>query len=201
MRATAKWTVAALGAVGAALLGTTPLAGLGRLANVGDTVAALAGLLLGLLGVTWAVWHTTEALTPPISALATLENPGLASLRTEIAKNPEAFFGPFGTSRAELAAARQLHEAVLTKLTVRALKAAAADARANASLAAALQQRLLEFVHVWQVRGALRRARLQTFVGLAVTAVGVVLFLTATSDSRPPTGQPCPAYPTLDGSP
>lgn len=54
-------------------------------------------------------------------------------------------------------------------------------------LAAARDQRgerhrppLLELIHAWQVRRALRRARVQTLLAFVAVVVGSVLFLLAT---------------------
>jgi hypothetical protein len=55
------------------------------------------------------------------------------------------------------------------------------DARANADLARLLQGRLVQLAQAWKVRTAVRRARRQTLAAAVVVAVGVVLFLVATS--------------------
>jgi hypothetical protein len=200
MRATAKWTVAAFGAVGAALLGAVPPAAFGKLDSVGDVLIAGSGLLLALAGVGWAIWHTADALTPPVTVLSTIDE--LPELRAKILGSPETFFGPFGDSVEELGAQRRLHAGVEANLEAalpgesdpvrrRAIEQALAAARANARQALALQTRLLEFAHAWQVRAALRRAQVQAAVGAGLTVLGVVLLLGAAVHL--PAGQPQPA--------
>jgi hypothetical protein len=58
-------------------------------------------------------------------------------------------------------------------------QAALADAQANATRARQVQRRLLAFIHAWQVRQALRRAQVQTFVGVAVCILGILVFMSA----------------------
>jgi hypothetical protein len=64
MRVTAKWIIGAAAAVGAVLLGGAPLAAIGKIHGIGSAAEALAGLVIGLAGVGWAIWHTAEALIP-----------------------------------------------------------------------------------------------------------------------------------------
>ena len=147
---------------------------------------------LGLAGVGWAIWHTTDALIPPATTLATLETPPLAELRAQIVADPAAFFGPFGSSAAQVQAACQRFETAAAQIAVmiaaepdagrqRILAQGQADALANAAQASARLRWLLSLAHAWRVRDQLRRARLNTFAAAAVAALGAVLFLVATS--------------------
>jgi hypothetical protein len=192
MRSTAKWTIAAVAAVGAALLGGAPLAAVGKVHGLGSAIEAFAGLALGLAGVGWAIWHTIDALIPPVTTLATLDTPQLASLRTQIAADPEAFFGPFGDSTAQLKAAAAAFDTAAAQIAVllaaepdparqRVLAQGQADALANAAQATARLRWLLSLAHAWRVRDQLRTARLHTFAGAAVAALGAVLFIASTS--------------------
>lgn len=199
MRATAKWTVAAFGAVGAALLGAVPAAAFGKLDTIGAVVTAGCGLVLALAGVGWAIWHTADALTPPVTVLSTIDE--LPELRAQIHGSPATFFGPFGGSVTELGAQRLLHATVGANLEAalpgetdaarrRAMEQALAAARANSRQALALQTRLLEFAHAWQVRAALRRGQIQAAAGAGVTVLGVALLLGAAVHA--PAGKPRP---------
>lgn len=192
MRSAAKWTIAAVAAVGAALLGGAPLAAVGKVHGFGSAAEAFGGLALGLLGVGWAIWHTTDALIPPTTTLATLDTPPLADLRAQIAADPRAFFGPFGTSVAQVQAAIQSYDTAAAQIAVllaagpdaarqRVLEQGQADALANAAAASGRLRWLLSLVHAWRVRDQLRAARLQTFGGAAAAALGAVLFIVATS--------------------
>ena len=67
------------------------------------------------------------------------------------------------------------------EIRARQLAQGIADAQANAANAGARLRWLLELAHAWRVRDQLRRARLQTFAGAVVTALGAVLFVAATT--------------------
>lgn len=192
MRSTAKWTIAAVAAVGAALIGGAPLAAVGKVHGLGSAIEAFGGLALGLAGVGWAIWHTTDALIPPTTTLAALQTPQLADLRARIAADPGAFFGPFGTSTTQVKAAVQRYDTAAAQIAVmiatetdatrqRVLAQGQADALANAAQASARLRWLLSLMHAYRVRDQLRTARLHTFAGAAVTALGAVLFIASTS--------------------
>ncbi|GAA4498622.1 hypothetical protein GCM10023191_044160 [Actinoallomurus oryzae] len=207
MRTTARWTIAAAAGVGALLLGGAPLTAIGKISGAGEAVLAFAGLVVALGGVGWAIWQTGEALMPRIATLDDLDDPALADLRATIARDPSAFYGPFGTSGADLRKAVAFHGTVAANLAVtaaaetdpvrvRLLDQALADARANTEAVRRLQDRLLEFVLAWKVRAAVRRARLHTLAAAAVIALGAVLFLGATHDAdadRPAHPAPSPS--------
>jgi hypothetical protein len=191
MRSTARWTIAALGAVGALLLGGVPLATTRDVHGAGSALQAFAGLVVALAGVGWAIWRTSEALTPQIAILGMLEDADVADLRAVIARDPAAFYGPFGDDPAALRSAGYRHDAIASRLAVecareddpakeRVLRQTLSDARANAALAQSLEERLVEFVHAWKVRGAVRRARLHTMAGAVAVVAGTLVFLTAT---------------------
>ncbi|POX51836.1 hypothetical protein C3489_19200 [Streptomyces sp. Ru71] len=195
LRATARWTIAATAAVGALLLGGGPLVAVGRIHGWQDAAAAFGGLALAVLGIGWAIWQTGEALTPRLATLADLSAPGMAGLREAVARDPSAYYGPYG-SLDELSAGRRLHEKVAAELAVRlareqdpdrtrVLQQGLADARANAAQAGALQQRLLTLIHAWSVRNAVRRARVHTLAAFVLVTLGAVLFLTATYEDTP----------------
>src|ERR687896_1897825 len=116
LRSTARWTIAAAGAVGALLLGGAPIAAIGKINDLGDAISAYAGLAIALAGVGWAIWQTTEALIPRIATLAQLDDPDMASLREMIIREPAAFYGPFGTSPRELRAAAALYDTAAANL-------------------------------------------------------------------------------------
>jgi hypothetical protein len=196
MRSTARWTVAAAAGVGALLLGGAPLTAIGKISGAGPAVLAYAGLVVALGGVGWAVWRTGEALMPRIATLADLDDPDLSDLRATMARDPSAFYGPFGAGPEDLRAAVTFHGTVAANLAVtaaaeadpvrsRVLAQALADARANADLARDLQGRLVEFALAWKVRNAVRRARLHTLAAAAVVALGAILFVSATHVKEP----------------
>ncbi|MHB9856643.1 hypothetical protein [Streptomyces sp. YIM S03343] len=194
MRAVARWTLMAVAAVGGLLLAGFPLAAVGKIRGRGDLLLAMGGLGLGIAGVFWAIWWTSEVLTPRFTSLRLLDSRALADLRAEIAAAPEAFFGPFGKTAVELEASCRTHATVAVRLTEllgrtsdegqrEALTCALAAAQANVRRSTARRRHLVELVHAWQVRTALRRARVQTLLGSLVVVVGAVLFLLATGRS------------------
>ncbi len=192
MRATAKWIIVALGAVGAALLGAGPLVAVGRIHGWGAAAVAVAGLLLGIGGVGWAIWRTADALMPLATTLSVLDSAELSGLRQLIEAQPRTFFGSFGTSVRELEGsayfwnAAAANAAAMLARQTDALKRqilvqGIADAQANAAQARARLIWLLELTQAWRVLHRLRRSRLHAFGGAAVAAIGGVLFILATS--------------------
>jgi hypothetical protein len=192
MRSTAKWTITALGAIGVALLGGGPLSAVGKIHGIGQAAEAFAGLVIALAGIGWAIWFTTEALMPPVTTLASIAEPELAGLRAQIAADPGAFFGPFGNSVDQLKNQCTFWQATAAQTSItlaieqddklkRMLTQALSDAEANAAQAAARLRWLLDFTHAWRVRDKLRRARVHAFCGAAVTALGAVTFVAATT--------------------
>ncbi|MFF3329855.1 hypothetical protein ACFYWX_09875 [Streptomyces sp. NPDC002888] len=191
MRATARWSVATTGAVGGLLLGGFPLTAVGKIHGATDVALAVGGLVVAVAGVAWALWTTGEVLTPRFTTLRSLADPALADLQAEIDAAPETFFGPFGRTAAQLEAACREHTAVAVQLAAllarerdeerrAGLTRGLADARANAANATARRRALLELVHAWQVRRALRRARIHTLLASVAVVAGAVLFLLAT---------------------
>jgi hypothetical protein len=208
MRAAAKWILAAAAAVGAVLLGGGPLTAAGKVHGPGGAALAYAGLVIGLAGVGWAIWHTADALIPPLTTPRSLETePALGELRDKVANDKEAFFGPFGASMSDLARELAFHRTVAGNLAdalaaeqdpvrQKVLADKLGDARATVAAIRRRSIALAELVHAWQVRARLRRARLHAFAGAAVAAAGAVLFLAATSTATAapvPVQSPVPA--------
>ncbi|MEU5157369.1 hypothetical protein [Glycomyces sp. NPDC021274] len=190
MRSTAKWMIAALGAVGASLLAAFPLGALNGVSNTTDLIWATIGLVLGISGVAYAIWRTAEALSPPITTLSSVNDDGLKTLRTLLDASPETFYGPFGNSVHDLVEKRRYYEHAvisISKLIASnedssqdlALQRALAEQESNARLARNLQKRLLEFAHAWQVREQLRKARIHAMAAVGVIIIGVVLIMIA----------------------
>ena len=203
MRTTAKWIIGAAAATGTALLGGAPLAAVGKVHTVGPAALAFGGLVIALIGVGWAIWHTAEALIPPATSLAALEQPHMERLRTQITADPAGFFGPFGNSVAEVEASCRRFDIAAAQLAImlaaesapdrqRILAQGMADASANASQARTRLRWLLLLAHAWQVRNLLYRARVHALAGGAAVALGAVLFITATSASTSAAKIPTP---------
>ncbi|MFN2494809.1 MAG: hypothetical protein ABR608_02705 [Pseudonocardiaceae bacterium] len=156
-----------------------------------------------IVAIGWAVWQTAEALTPHLTTIETLQDKRMSGLRIQIAHSPSVYFGPFGHSWQELSGELRRHREIAANL--RSAHASETDesrrarwtaaltaAEANIALATHLHYRLLSLIHVWQIRSAVRRARLHTVIAMLVVAVGAILFLTATADNPIPAALPTP---------
>jgi hypothetical protein len=93
LRSTAKWTLAAAGAVGAVLISGGPLVAVGQVHGIAHALLAGAGLAIALTGVGLAIWSTSKVLSPQLTTPATLRSRALEGLRKEIEKEPAQFFG------------------------------------------------------------------------------------------------------------
>jgi hypothetical protein len=97
LRSAAKWTLAAEGAVGAALISGGPLVAVGQVHGTGHALLAGAGLAVALGGVGLAIWFTSKVLSPRLTTPATLRSPALAGLRQVIEAEPAQFLGVMAT--------------------------------------------------------------------------------------------------------
>lgn len=201
MRAAARWTIGAVAAVGALLVGGGSLTAVGRIDDAGDLVAFASGMLIVIVAVGWAVWQTAEALTPPLTTIETLQDKRMSDLRIQIARSPFTYYGPFGHSWGELSGELRRHLEIAENLRSAHANetdpsrrtqwaAALAAAEANIALAKHLQTRLLSLIHVWRIRSAVRRARLHTLIAMLLATAGAILLLTATTDNPIPGAPP-----------
>jgi hypothetical protein len=193
MRTSAMWILGAIAAVGAALLGGGPLIAVGKIHSYDEAFSAFGGLALGLFGVGWAVWHVAEALIPPLTVPSSLDTePRLEDLRKLIAREPSAYYGPFGASMADLGAKLAFHSAVAASIDEaleterdkprrRGLRRHREGAEATVAAIELRMRYMLELAHAWRVRDELRRARRHAFAGGALAVVGALIFSVVTS--------------------
>ncbi|MFJ3666925.1 hypothetical protein ACIPSE_10765 [Streptomyces sp. NPDC090106] len=209
MRATAKWMVAAWAGVGAVLLAGVPLTVMRSAASTGRLLGALAGLVVALTGVGWALWVTSEALMPRLVSYRELGSPRFAEIKAAVEAEPELFLGPSAsggaTALGAFDTARTTHRQALRGITE--LLEAESDPTRRQALAAARRQavswvaddyarvsRLAALMYAWDVRAGVRRARVHTFVGCGLTLVGAFLLILATSsDAETADRTPAPA--------
>jgi hypothetical protein len=65
VRSAARWFIAGLGAIGVVLVAGSQLSSVGALApQEGRFWAAIAGVVLGLLSILWAMWRVVDVLAP-----------------------------------------------------------------------------------------------------------------------------------------
>lgn len=211
MRATAKWTLAAFGAVGVALISGGPLVAVGHVHGVAHAVIAGAGLVVALGGVGIAIWFTSKVLAPRVTTPTTLMSPKLDGFRTDVQKSPEDYFGVIATDVAGLLRhqkiavnlARQLAAEKDPKRRV-VLESYLMRATRNAERADPYVRWLLTAAHARLVAADLQRSRWWTLAGGVLVIIGAVLFFSVTGSSGPtyvpvvtttptPTSSPAPA--------
>ena len=187
LRAAERWTLAAAGVVGAALISGGPLVAVGQVHGVAHALIAGAGLVVALGGVGLAIWFTSKVLSPRLTTPETLRSPALAGLRRVIEAEPAQFFGVVATKVDDLL----LHQEVAVDLA-RQVAAEKDPARrrvierqlrrveGNAARAAPYVRWLLALAHVWRIEADLRRSRWFTLAGGILVVAGAVLFFSAT---------------------
>jgi hypothetical protein len=191
LRAAAKWIIAAFGTIGVSLVGGGPLVAVGRIHGLRDALIAGAALLIAITGVSLAVWKASQVLIPPVTTIATLNDPSLRRLRGMIDASPADFFGPTATGVADLLRHRDiaanLAQALRTETDPRRrqhLQHHARRATANLARTSPHLRWLLAMAHVWQIRSALRGVRVWCVLALVLITIGAVAFFTVTGGSR-----------------
>jgi hypothetical protein len=213
MRTTAKWTLAVVGAVGAALISAGPLAAVGQVHGFGHAVIAGAGLACALAGVMLAIWFTTRVLTPRLTTPAVFAeqektltvtskppffarptSTRLGRLTAVINQSPTYFFAELATSVDDLLARREntldgiqaVGEAIEAVAAPSApLEAQLARLQSDLARIDACFRSLISLAHAWLVEADLKRSRLWTLGGGLLVVVGAVLFFTVTGSSGP----------------
>lgn len=213
MRATAKWTLAVVGAVGATLISGGPLVAVGNVHGAVHAVVAGIGLLIALCGIGIAIWYTTDVLMPRLVTPATLladqpekprvlaiaarlgirERHPLDDLRAQISQSPEQVFGVLARDIPGLLRYRVLEVNVGRMLAAEkhdagrraVLERQLLRTSRNASRAEPYVGWLLLAAHAELVKAALRRSRLATMAGGVLVIIGAVLFFSVTGSSEP----------------
>jgi hypothetical protein len=207
MRATAKWTLAVVGAVGAALISGGPLVAVGQVHGLRDSVLAGIGLLCALAGVGLAIWFTSRVLMPRLTtpAVFTEQKTSLFTRKTSVRlakltglidNEPAYFFGELAASLSDLLARRvktldgvqKVAEAIATEgdpVTRRQLEMALSRLQSDLARIDACLRSLLPLAHAWQVEADLKRSRLWTLGGGVLVVAGAVLFFGVTGSSGP----------------
>src|SRR3984957_4848258 len=183
LRSAAKWTLAAQGAVGAALISGGPLVAVGQVHGTGHALLAGAGLTVALSGVGLAIWFTSKVLSPRLTTPETLRSPALAGLRQVIEAEPAQFLGVVATKVNVLLEHQEVAVDLARKVAAekdparrRLIHRQLRRAEANAARAAPYVRWLLALAHVWQIEADLRRSRWSTLAGGLLVVTGAILF-------------------------
>jgi hypothetical protein len=193
MRAAAKWTLAAAGAVGAVLISGGPLVAIGQVHGVYHAIIAGLGLVAALFGVGLAIWSTTKVLAPRLTTPATLTSPALAKFKEMVEAEPEQFFGGItrdvaGLLRHQVIAVRLVELRAAKKNDPREQALIATQlprVMRNAARADPYVRWLLTAAHAWLVEAELKRSRRWTLLGGMLVVAGAVLFFSVTGNSGP----------------
>jgi hypothetical protein len=190
LRSAAKWTLAAAGAVGAALVSGGPLVAVGQVRGLGHALLAGLGLALALAGVGIAIWSTSKVLAPRLTSRKTVMSAELASLRQEIEADPGQFLGLTATSVAGLFKRQDDHQQIAADLARQTAAEENARRRSqlegqlrrvqeNAARVGAYTRYVMGLAHVWQLQSDLARSRRFTLGGGLLVIAGAVLFFLA----------------------
>jgi hypothetical protein len=215
MRTTAKWTLAVVGAVGAALISGGPLVAVGQVHGAGNAVVAGIGLACALVGVMLAIWFTSRVLMPRLTTPAVFtkeerslsvtrkapffgwkKSVKLAGLTSSIDGDPSYFLGELATSVNGLLARRvntldgiqKVGEAIAAganPAVVAQLEVLLARLQSDLARIDACFRSLLSLAHAWLVEADLKRSRLWTLGGGVLVVAGAVLFFSVTGSSGP----------------
>jgi hypothetical protein len=199
MRAAAKWTLAASGAVGAALISGGPLVAVGKIHGALHAVLAGLGLAIALSGVGIAIWFTSRVLVPRLMTPAVLKNarrPELAMLKKLIDAEPTEFFDIAATSVDGLfARQQQLREnaASLARQISREkdpqrhtmYQNQIRRVEKNRERVGRYVQYVLALGSAWQIKADLELSRKWTLAGAMLVIIGAVLFFISTSNNEP----------------
>lgn len=187
LRSAARWTLAAAGAVGAALVSGGPLVAVGRVHGAFDAFLAVLGLTVALTGVGLAIWMTSRVLEPWLTTPEDLLSTEFAGLRHQVEHDPAWFFGYVATTVEELLsyrviAVRLARQYASEKEPARRkrLEPVLREVEQDAGRAEPYVRGLLATAHVWRIDAELRRSRGYTMLGAGLVVLGALLFFTAT---------------------
>lgn len=183
LRTTAKWTLAAAGAVGAALISGGPLVAIGNVHGLAHALLAGLGLVLALAGVAISIWSTSRVLAPRLTTVQTLTSPKLAGLRKALGIDQDGVAQILERPGRERQIATSLAQQAVAPGNRRrrpGLEYHLHRVNDNASQADTDARRLLALGHVWQIEADLRLSRRCTLGGGLLVVAGAVLFFVAT---------------------
>jgi len=186
LRTTAKWTLAAAGAVGAVLISGGPLVATGQVHGYDHALLAGLGLLCALIGVAIAIWSTSRVLAPRLTTAGMLTTSRkLATLRNRLDLDEDqvqAILARPAQERARAASLARQASAPKNRRNRPTVEYHLRRVNENAARAEANARRLLALAHAWDVQADLRVSRWFTLAGGLLVIVGAVLFFQATGN-------------------
>lgn len=186
LRTTAKWTLAAAGAIGAVLISGGPLVAIGQVHGRDHALLAGLGLLCALIGVAIAIWSTGRVLAPRLTTAEMLTTSRkLATLRNRLYLDEDqikAILARPAQERARAASLARQASAPKNRQNRPTVEYHLRRVNENAARAEANADRLLALAHVWDIQADLRVSRWCTLTGGLLVVAGAVLFFLATSN-------------------
>jgi hypothetical protein len=194
VRSVVKWIAAAFGALGAGLIGTAPLGGIADINNSVQRIVALAFGALALAAVGYIVWKATALLTPTTLTLRMVaKQREFQALRQQIAADPTAYLGQWGSNVADFIENRDTDYRALANVDRLILTLPSADPFLKTLIAerpslvertlacGKVTRRLLAVAGFHDLSRRFSNTKVKLFVAAALVAIGVVGFITTTS--------------------
>lgn len=189
IRDVVKWIATAFAALGAALLGTTPLSPLASADVSSGQRLLLCGLAaIALLSVGFIVWRCTSMLAPQTTTVPrVIDDAEYLTLRQAIEDDPGAFLGAWSTSLADFVRLRDEEYEVLNGLDAalgtcepsqsQALTAARDKVVARVEAMGRVSRRLLAVASYYRMRRDLDHDRPLLFGAAGVAAIAIASFV------------------------
>jgi hypothetical protein len=179
LRDVTKWLITAFAGAGAVLVGTAPLAGIGKVSGAGRIAAVVIGGLVALGSILWTIYQASRVLTPEYTTFQELE--GLAPLRQLVEEEErDAFLGRWGNTLADFKARRDDEWAALygllelqptTDTDRQALQPAPAEQQREIAELEAYARQLLATGTYFEVLERFKQARTHMLYGALVATL------------------------------
>lgn len=190
LREVTKWIAAAFGALGALLIGTAPLSGLGRMEflSLPFVLAAAAGVL-ALGSVAYIVWTATAFLAPStVTSEDVKHHADLEALRKQVEADATSYLGTWGPSVGHffealdaeyrlLAAAGEKVVTTRDAAEKEQWRKAAKGLGARVEAMGKVSARLLAVARFHDLSKRFRTARTRMFRAAALTVLGISVFV------------------------
>ena len=194
VRATARWVIAAFGAIGAAIAASLPFSDVGKLSG-GPRFWALVVLALAYAGITGAIFAFARLLLPHATTLGDLERIDPRSSLQELLDAEPALLSPYASVEELTTDVRAMEKSYRDAFLAwhaapTTANAQAMDAWADAgTLATTVRDRVVEWSNYGKIESDYRSAmRRWVLPGMIAAALGIVML--ALQVSKPPAAEP-----------